>query len=133
MKDNVKGRLKRKYAFYLFSNLIVFMAALYLSSSLIGCAWKGNIGRRTSGEVLVVFTYTGEAEMVCISGDFNGWSPDAHCLKRNGDTWNIRLSLSPGRYRYAFFVDDIHWIPDPNAFLQEDDGFGMKNSVLIVE
>jgi hypothetical protein len=133
LKDKVKGCVKRKDALCLFPNIIVMMAAVYLSSSLTGCTWKGTIGRNTSGEVLVAFTYTGKAERVCISSDFNGWSPDAHCLKRNRDTWSIRLSLLPGRYRYAFFVDDMHWIPDPNAVLQEDDGFGMKNSVLIVE
>jgi hypothetical protein len=133
IEDKGVGRVKRKDAFCLFPHIIVMMAAVYLSSSLIGCTWKGTIDRRTYREALVVFTYTGEAETVCISGDFNNWSPNAYCLKRNGDTWNIRLSLPPGRYRYAFFVDNIHWIPDPDAFLQEDDGFGMKNSVLIVD
>jgi 1,4-alpha-glucan branching enzyme len=133
IEDKGVGRVKRKDAFCLFPHIILMMAALYLSSFLMGCTLKGTIGRNTSQEVPVVFTYTGVAEAVCISGDFNGWSPDAHCLRRNGDTWNIRLSLTPGRYRYTFLVDNIHWIPDPNAFLQEDDGFGMKNSILIVD
>ncbi|UCF86012.1 MAG: isoamylase early set domain-containing protein [Desulfobacteraceae bacterium] len=88
---------------------------------------------KTTGQVPIVFTYVGQCETVCLSGDFNGWSPNIHCLKRNGDTWEIKLFLSPGPYKYAFLLDGTHWIPDPDAYLQEDDGFGTKNSVLIVE
>jgi 1,4-alpha-glucan branching enzyme len=86
-----------------------------------------------AGRVCILFTYTGKAESVCLRGDFNGWSAGADCLERSGDKWTIRLALSPGRYKYAFVLDGRRWMPDPNAFLYEDDGFGTKNSVLIVE
>jgi hypothetical protein len=54
-------------------------------------------------------------------------------LTRRGDTWQIGLYLFPGRYTYGFILDGARWIPDPNAPFQEDDGFGRRNSVLIVD
>jgi hypothetical protein len=130
---NIRLKEKRYIVSSLFADIIVMVAASYLSFFLGGCTWKADISRKISGKVPVVFIYTGKAETVCISGDFNNWSSNTDCFKRNGNTWSISISLLPGRYRYTFFVDEIRWIPDPNAFLQEDDGFGMKNSVLIVE
>jgi hypothetical protein len=105
----------------------------YLSIFPLSCISNRNIIHKTPSQVPIVFTYRGQDRTVCLSGDFNGWSPNAHCLKRNGDTCQIKLFLSPGRYKYAFLVDGTQWIPDPEAYLEENDGFGMKNSVLIVE
>lgn len=53
-------------------------------------------------------------------------------VKKQG-TWLIELALPPGRYLYAFLVDGGEWQTDPGAVLFDDDGFGKKNSVLIVE
>ncbi|MBW1711137.1 MAG: isoamylase early set domain-containing protein [Deltaproteobacteria bacterium] len=86
-----------------------------------------------SEKVETIFSYTGKNETVCLSGDFNGWSDKSHCLKRQGENWEIRILLPPGRYRYAFVLDGERWVPDSRAALQEDDGFGTINSILIVE
>jgi 1,4-alpha-glucan branching enzyme len=83
--------------------------------------------------VKVLFKYEGSHKSVCLSGDFNGWSSTSHCLDREGDQWTIEVLLAPGRYRYGFILDGETWTSDPNALLQEDNGFGRKNSVLIVE
>lgn len=82
---------------------------------------------------LVLFTFMGEADTVCLSGDFNGWSPDSRCLERRGDRWEIEALLSPGRYTYGFVLDGKDWVPDPGALMNEEDGFGKKNSVLVIE
>ena len=74
-----------------------------------------------------------QAKKVCISGDFNHWSPQANCLVKEGKGWSIELWLTPGRYQYLFIIDDRLWKPDPSAPLIEDSGFGTENSVLIVE
>ena len=84
-------------------------------------------------ERLVLFTFEGEADTVCLSGDFNGWSPDSRCLERRGDRWEIEVLLPPGRYRYGFVLDGKEWVPDPGALVNEEDGFGKKNSVLVIE
>ena len=74
-----------------------------------------------------------QAAMVCVAGNFNGWSQVSGCMIRAGDAWSFVTSLPPGRYQYAFVIDGRIWREDPGAVLNEDDGFGMKNSVLIVE
>jgi len=84
-------------------------------------------------EMRVSFGFNGHHESVCLSGDFNRWSSESHCLERKGDEWSIQLVLRPGRYRYVFVIDRRDWISDPEALIQEEDGFGRKNSVLIVD
>ena len=85
------------------------------------------------GHRQVLFRFEAPARRVCVSGDFNAWSPETHCLAGAGETWTLRFCLPPGRYRYAFILDGEHWIPDPRAYLQVTDDFGMRNSVLILE
>jgi len=45
--------------------------------------------------------------------------------------WSVTLPLSVGRHLYAFVVDS-QWIADPHAPLAPDDGFGHRNSVVLV-
>jgi 1,4-alpha-glucan branching enzyme len=73
------------------------------------------------------------AASVCLSGSFNQWSPQSHCLQRNGSTWSITVPLGLGRYQYGFVIDGEDWQADPGAILAEESGFGRFNSVLIVE
>ena len=87
------------------------------------------------------------ARQVNLAGNF----PDNEWLKygnkidvmhddgKNGDRvagdgiWSIVKPLSAGRYEYKFVVDRNSWIEDPNALETADDGYGGKNSVLIVK
>lgn len=72
-----------------------------------------------------------QARTVAVAGDFNGW--DTASMKRGEDgVWRIRLSLSPGRYQYAFLVDDARWLADPRAATVVDSGYGGADSVLDV-
>jgi hypothetical protein len=75
-----------------------------------------------------------EAHSVQVVGSFNGWVPQPCLLDRdNGSSrWILTLQLQPGRYEYAFVVDGKH-MPHPDAELNQDDGFGNKNSVLALE
>jgi len=82
----------------------------------------------------VVFNYMdAQARKVCIAGNFNQWSSQSDCLLKNRSLWTLKLSLPPGRYQYLFLIDGRIWKLDPGAPLTEDNGFGTKNSVLIVE
>ena len=112
---------------------VSILSGISLSALIVGCVWNTETIEKTSDKVQVLFTYKGQFQTVCVSGDFNEWSANTHCLERNGEKWKIKVFLSPGRYKYSFILDGIHWAPDPNAFLLENDGFGKKNSVLIVE
>jgi 1,4-alpha-glucan branching enzyme len=46
------------------------------------------------------------AQSVCLMGDFNGWNPTSHPLRRRVDgCWSIEVLLPHGHHRYQFLVD----------------------------
>ena len=71
---------------------------------------------------------------VCLCGEFNGWSPDATPMTRRKDgRFSATVTLQQGQsYRYRYLVDGEQWVddPDPDAFV--DNGFGTKDSVVVV-
>lgn len=76
-----------------------------------------------------------DASNVNVIGSFNQWTPNGfrmHWDKSRG-LWILSVRLETGRYEYAFLVDGQVVVPDPEALLQQDDGFGNKNSVLVIE
>ncbi|HEU4364019.1 MAG TPA: isoamylase early set domain-containing protein [Candidatus Krumholzibacteria bacterium] len=89
---------------------------------------------RTEAHRLVTFRIADPAaKSVAVVGSFNGWSPRDHKLqKRDDSTWEITLSLAPGRYAYRFLIDQKKQVLDPSTKLTEPDGFGGQNSVVIV-
>ena len=69
---------------------------------------------------------------VSLSGDFNGWSPDATPMKQFDDGhWETTIELAPGRYEYKF-VRDGEWMPDLLAPENVLNGYGTLNSVIEV-
>ena len=75
------------------------------------------------------------ATSVAVVGDFNGWDPRRNLMVRvsREGTWGARLRLPPGVYQYSFVVDGTVWEADPRARRYVDDGFGGRNSVIIVD
>ena len=74
-----------------------------------------------------------KASQVTVVGDFNAWDPQATPLSRqDGGPWVASIPVSPGRHVYAFIVDGDRWVPDPAAPLAPEDGFGIRNSVIVV-
>jgi hypothetical protein len=77
------------------------------------------------------------ANRVAIVGDFNGWNRSAAtaALKdpaRNG-VWEVTLLLPPGRYTYAFLVNDSILVADPRMPREpEDPDFGRPRSAILV-
>ena len=72
------------------------------------------------------------AKRVSLSGDFNGWSPDATPMKRYDDGhWETTVELAPGRYEYKF-VRDGEWMPDLLARENVWNQHGTLNSVIEV-
>lgn len=84
--------------------------------------------------VEVVFTAP-QAASVTIVGDFNGWDPRRTQLVRasHEGLWRAKLKLAPGVYQYSFVLDGSDWVSDPLAKTMLADGFGGKNSVIIVD
>jgi len=91
--------------------------------------------RETLAQVEVTFTISGiEAKSIAVAGDFNGWNTSANRLEdpEGNGTWTGKIFLKPGRYEYMLVVDDAKWVPDPNAKIYTDDGFGSRNAVLYI-
>ncbi|MGQ9644936.1 MAG: hypothetical protein ACUVWO_00165 [Thermodesulfobacteriota bacterium] len=112
--------------------LLVLIASLL--SQPCNCTHFGPPPDHNKERISVRFNYVdSQARKVCLSGSFNQWSAESHCMVKKGDVWSIEIGLSRGRYAYIFVVDDTVMKPDPDAILLEESGFGIKNSVLIVE
>lgn len=82
----------------------------------------------------VVFTaFYPDASDVQVAGDFNNWQPQMTPLKKidQKGTWQVKLPLEPGSYRYRFVVDN-RWQHDPNNQSTEPNPYGELNSVLQV-
>ncbi len=74
------------------------------------------------------------ATRVSLVGDFNDWDATRTPMRRTGTDalWTAVVPLVPGRYHYAFFVDDWRWLADPSAPVARDEDYGAPSSVLTV-
>jgi 1,4-alpha-glucan branching enzyme len=76
------------------------------------------LGQPSNGRALHLvdfFCHAPEAKQVSLIGDFNGWQPAAHPMKRMSDGgWYLRLELPHGHHQYLFLVDGKPML-DPNA------------------
>lgn len=90
---------------------------------------------RFAERVVEVALTAPQAASVTIAGDFNGWDPERTRLVRSNHEglWRARLKLPPGTYQYSFVLDGTTWVGDPEAKTVLADGFGGKNSVIIVD
>lgn len=84
----------------------------------------------------VTFRYRpgGDARAVTVAGTFNGWdSGKAPMTDPDGDgVWETVLDVPAGRQSYKFVVNGNDWFTDETAGDSEDDGFGGRNSVMVV-
>ena len=73
------------------------------------------------------------ARSVSVAGTFNGWRVGALVMARDSSgLWSATTALPVGEHRYEFVVDGTRWVPDPTAHAEVDDGFGGRNSVIVV-
>jgi hypothetical protein len=80
------------------------------------------------------FTLQGhaDAKRVYLAGDFNGWSPNAFPMKKEGNKWIAPVHLSPGKHLYKFVIDG-KWVIDPANKLWEQNEHGTGNSVIWID
>jgi glycosidase len=71
---------------------------------------------------------------VFLAGTFNDWNDSkTRMTDDDGDgAYEATLMLPVGRHQYKFVVDG-NWLTDESADDFEDDGFGGKNSVIVVD
>lgn len=90
-------------------------------------------GVKQDGDEVLFSAQFEEASKVMIAGDFNNWTPVSTPMRRAGNgTWQTRLPLPHGRYRYRLVVDG-KWMTDPNNKYVETNQFGELNNVVDVE
>jgi hypothetical protein len=70
------------------------------------------------------------AQQVHLAGDFSGWQPSVPLVKSENGLWVATVPVAVGVHRYQFVVDSA-WVADP-AVGGVDDGFGGRNSVVVV-
>jgi 1,4-alpha-glucan branching enzyme len=81
--------------------------------------------------VIFVASYP-KANVVQIAGDFNNWQPEKTPMRKTGeDTWQARVPLAKGTYRYRLVVDG-KWQHDPHNGSTEVNPYGELNSVIRV-
>lgn len=87
----------------------------------------------THDGVRFVFVHPG-AHSVTLTGSFNEWSTSSHALARDQSSgvWTVVVPLPPGEYLFMYVVDGIQWISPEVAEDFVDDGFGVKNGVVVV-
>lgn len=90
-------------------------------------------GVRQLEEAVMFISLYPKAESVYLAGDFNGWSPDKTPMIKNpsNGTWQLKLPLGVGKYRYRLVVDG-NWQQDPYNERVEHNPFGECNSILEV-
>ena len=134
----------RKLILFSILNIVVILFSISCSLNFI----KKRLSPPHRVEKGILFQYDApSARQVNLAGNF----PDNEWLKygnqfdvmhddgKNGDRvagdgiWSIVKPFSPGIYEYKFVVDRNSWVEDPNALETVDDGYGGKNSVLIVK
>ena len=89
-------------------------------------------GVKKDGEDMLFSAKFTEARKVMIAGDFNNWTPISTPMLRSKEgTWQMRLPLPQGRYRYRLVVDG-KWMTDPNNTAVETNQFGELNNIVEV-
>lgn len=73
------------------------------------------------------------AASVSLAGTFNSWNTSADPLtKGDGGVWFVVKPLDAGSYQYKFVVNGSEWKTDPANPESADDGYGGKNSLIVV-
>jgi hypothetical protein len=85
--------------------------------------------RSEGAEVLVQFTVPG-ARLVAVAGEWTDWQP-IPLSPAGGDTWQARLALAPGTYRFSLLVDGTRWLV-PADIVTVPDGMGGEQGLLVV-
>lgn len=115
--------------------LVLLLLGLTTFSSLRGTAPIPAFPQQMAGVPVMLSLKMPGARTVSVIGSFNEWRPQL-CQRISDDSssleWTLVLTLPPGRYEYAYIIDDNDVIPDPWNETVQEDGFGNRNSVLYV-
>lgn len=73
-----------------------------------------------------------DAKEVFLVGEFNNWRADDNSrMSADNGTWQKKLGLTPGKYRYRFVIDGS-WVEDISNPLKEMNPYGSQDSLVEV-
>ena len=87
---------------------------------------------QTSGTPVTFQLAEDEAGRVELIGTFNDWGQRPIVMSRDNDRFSVTVQLPPGEHEYQFLIDGQRFLMDPNAIRSRVDGFGQRNSVVVV-
>ena len=90
--------------------------------------------KEKSNEKTVEFTFHApEVRKVFLAGEFNSWDTESLPMEKSkGGIWKANVKLSPGRYEYKFFADNI-WVESLPGVEQVSNPLGTKNFIAWVK
>jgi 1,4-alpha-glucan branching enzyme len=85
-------------------------------------------------EKTVEFTFGApDAKEVFLAGEFNNWDTLSLPMKKDKKgIWKIKIKLTPGRYEYKFFADNV-WVESLPGAEKSSNPFGTQNLVTWVK
>jgi 1,4-alpha-glucan branching enzyme len=85
-----------------------------------------------TGDVKITFSLPAEAGTVSVVGDFNGWDPGMHQLKkRSNGKQSVVIDLTDGaEYRFRYLGEGGRFFDDPEADRIEPNGQGETHSII---
>ncbi len=90
--------------------------------------------RAAKGKASVTFTVDPRvgAQTAAVCGEWNGWSPGADVMHRDGEGgFSLTLGLDAGRaYRFRYLLDGHRWDNDWAADAYQPNDFGGDDSVV---
>ena len=88
-----------------------------------------------TADVTFELHWTDGAERAAVAGEFNGWSPEANPMDRDGDgTFRTTIRLELGhQYRFRYVLDGERWLNDWEADAYADNEFGGDDSVVTTD
>ncbi|MEX2659392.1 MAG: isoamylase early set domain-containing protein [Acidimicrobiales bacterium] len=96
---------------------------------------KGKMAAKTDGgavKVSFVLPLSETPDPVSVCGDFNGWDPLMHPMKKRANgTRSVTVELPSGRFAFKYLSGGT-WFTDPEAHDHESNEYGETNSILEV-
>ena len=80
----------------------------------------------------ITFVLPEDVGQVSVVGDWNGWDPFAHPLRRRSNgTRSVSVRLGPGAHAFRYLADGGRWLDEPDASV-EADRHGTSRSAVVV-
>ena len=105
-------------------------SALALGLVILFFCWPSQVSTPISHRFVI---YRPDVSQVEITGTFTEWKRISMNRIGSSGYWEITLDLKKGEHRFTYILEGQQKFADPTILAQEQDDFGGKNSVLVLE